>query len=467
MIPVIAIIGRPNVGKSTLFNRLTKSRDAIVADFPGLTRDRQYGDAKLRDWPVIVIDTGGLVDTDNPLEGPMADQTWRAVEEADAVLFMVDGRSGVTAADEMIAENLRNIGKKVILAVNKVDGIGDDVALSDFYSTGFGEPVPIAAAHNRGVRVLADILLEHVGLDPKASPEEEEEDLDRPISIAIVGRPNAGKSTLINRMLGEERVVVSDLAGTTRDSVSIPFERDDQNYILIDTAGVRRRGKVKQTVEKFSVIKTLQSIEASNVVVLLLDGSETITEQDLSLLSYVLEKGRALIVAVNKWDGLPPEQREKVKTDIARKLAFLNFTQPKFISALHGTGVGDLFPLVHRAYSSAMINMPTPRLTQILEAAVQQHAPPIVKGQRIKLRYAHQGGKNPPIVVVHGNQTDSIPDSYRRYLAGVFMKQFKLQGTPLRIEGRSGENPFEGRRNTLTPRQQRKKRRMIKHVKKR
>lgn len=462
MKPVIALVGRPNVGKSTLFNKLTKSRDALVADFAGLTRDRKYGDGKLGEIGYLVIDTGGLNGESEVLDVRMQQQAWLAIDESDVVVFMVDGRDGLTPVDQEIADALRRSGQTVCLAVNKTDTLDEVQVAAEFYQLGLGEPHCIAAAHSRGLlkmmNVVQELLPEQFG--------DSDEQTDEGLRLAVVGRPNVGKSTLINRIIGEERVVAFDLPGTTRDSIEVPFERDDQIYTLIDTAGVRRRGKISDKVEKFSVIKTLQAIDECNVCVLLLDASERITDQDLNLLGYVIDKGRALIVAVNKWDGLDAEQRDKIKTDISRRLEFLSFTSIEFISALHGTGVGNLFKLVNRAYTSAMIDMATPQLTRMLEYAIEQHQPPLVRGRRVKMRYAHQGGSNPPIIVVHGNQLERVPDTYKRYLSNYFQRELKLFGTPVRIDFKGSDNPYSHIRNKLTPRQVRKRRRMLRHVKK-
>ena len=462
MKPVISLVGRPNVGKSTLFNKLTKSRDALVADFAGLTRDRKYGDGKLGEIDYLVIDTGGLNGESEVLDVRMQQQAWLAIDESDVVVFMVDGRDGLTPVDQEIADALRRSGQTVCLVVNKTDTLDEAQIAVDFYQLGLGEPHCIAAAHSRGLlklmTVVQDLLPEQF-VGPHAQA-------DEGLRLAVVGRPNVGKSTLINRIIGEERVVAFDLPGTTRDSIEVPFKRDDQIYTLIDTAGVRRRGKISDKVEKFSVIKTLQAIDECNVCVLLLDASERITDQDLNLLGYVIDKGRALIVAVNKWDGLDVEQREQIKTDISRRLDFLSFTSIEFISALHGTGVGNLFKLVNRAYTSAMIDMATPQLTRMLEYAIEQHQPPLVRGRRVKMRYAHQGGSNPPIIVVHGNQLERVPDTYKRYLSNYFQRELKLFGTPVRIDFKGSDNPYSHIRNKLTPRQARKRRRMLRHVKK-
>lgn len=461
MKPVIALVGRPNVGKSTLFNALTRTRDALVADYPGLTRDRQYGTGKVGERSYLVVDTGGLSGEDEGIDGEMAQQVLAAIGESDAVLFMVDGRDGMTAADEAIAAHLRQCGKPITLVVNKTDRVDPDVARSEFFSLGLGDPISIAAAHNRGVRALIGEVLQ-------AFPEEVEEDEEEQgIKVAIVGRPNVGKSTLVNRILGEERVVVFDMPGTTRDSIYVPFEKDDQLYTLIDTAGVRRRARIKEHIEKFSIIKTLQAIADAHVVIMVLDAREGISEQDAHLLGFIMDAGRALVIAINKWDGLHSDQKESVKRDLDVKLPFLDFAKIHYISALHGTNVGHLFKSLNQAYESAMRKFSTPELTQLLEAAVNTHQPPMVKGRRIKLRYAHQGGKNPPVIVIHGNQTASVPGSYKRYLENTFRKQLKLQGTPIRIEFKAGKNPYEGKKNKLTSRQMAKKKRLVKFVKKR
>jgi len=464
MIPVIALVGRPNVGKSTLFNRLTRTQDALVAAMPGLTRDRKYGDGRIGDLPFIVVDTGGLAAGDKELDGLMERQAWQAIEEADLVFFLVDARDGLTSTDEDIAANLRRRGKPLTLVVNKTDGLDENTALGDFFRLGLGEPQPVSATHGRGVERLMRTALAALP-QPEESEGTEAPADDQAVRVAIVGRPNAGKSTLINRMLGEERVLASDLPGTTRDSIFIPFERDGMEYTLIDTAGVRRRARVTEAVEKFSIIKTLQAIDAAQVVVLLFDARAGIGEQDATLAGYIAEKGRALVLAVNKWDGLEPHERRMVKDQLDRKLPFLGFASVRFISALHGTGVGELFPLVRRAYASAMRELSTSQLTEILERVVAAHQPPLVRGRRIKLRYAHQGGRNPPLIVIHGNQTESVPETYRRYLENAFLKALKLTGTPVRIEFRTGGNPYQGRRNTLTPRQVSRKRRLMRHVK--
>ncbi len=439
MKPVIALVGRPNVGKSTLFNRLTRSRDALVADFPGLTRDRQYGVGRLG-GDYYVIDTGGLTDEPDQLNALMAGQTRRGIEESDRIIWLVDGRVGLTPADEQIGEELRRIGKPVFLAVNKTDGIVAEEALTEFYGLGFGDPMAIASAHGRGVSQLIRAVLGDSG----GSETDAESPVDEAggIRIAFVGRPNVGKSTLVNRILGEDRVVVSDIPGTTRDSIHIPFERDGQQYTLIDTAGVRRRGKVRETVEKFSVVKTLDAIERADVVVNVLDMHEGVTDQDVHLIGMALQAGRAIVVALNKWDGLSDEQRKRQLAQYALKLPFLDFAERYTLSALHGSGVGLLYEAVQRAYRSARMELSTTRLTRLLEEAVARHQPPMVRGRRVKLRYAHQGGKRPPVIVIHGNQTRHVPEAYRRYLVNFFRDRLGIVGSPIRIEFRTGDNPY-------------------------
>lgn len=466
-IPVIALVGRPNVGKSTLFNCLTRSRDALVADQPGLTRDRKYGDGKIGDRSYVVVDTGGLTGTGGALDELMARQAQLAIQEADVALFLVDAREGRTAADEMITEQLRRLGKPVFLVVNKAEGLDEAAAGADFYALGLGRPYAISAAHGRGIESLMEDVL--AALPPIPAEEtalaEVEEAGVAPIRVACAGRPNVGKSTLVNRILGEERVLAYDQPGTTRDTIEVPFEREGKSYVLIDTAGVRRRARVIETVEKFSVIKTLKAIEAANVVIAVLDAREGITEQDAALVGFVVDSGRSLVVAVNKWDGLPEDQKANVRRELDIKLPFINFAKVHFISALHGTGIGELFKSVDKAYESATRKFSTPLLTRILEDAVNRNQPPLVRGRRIKLRYAHQGGHNPPVIVVHGNQTEAVPDTYRRYLANAFRTALKLTGTPVRLEFRTGENPYAGRKNVLTPRQMEKRKRLMRFVK--
>lgn len=471
MLPVIALIGRPNVGKSTLFNRLTRSRDALVADFPGLTRDRQYGYGKLGPVPYLVIDTGGVAGGETGISELMVDQTVRALQEADVAIVMVDGRSGRTSADENVAELARKHAKKTWLAVNKSEGLDAAIASGEFHSLGLGDPVAVSAAHGDRISALMDEVLAPWVEDIDAGDQHEEgepgDDVDekKPLRIAVIGRPNVGKSTLINRLLGEDRLVVFDQPGTTRDSVAVPFERDGKSYVLIDTAGVRRKSKVHEAVEKFSIIKALQAMERAQVVLAVLDAQEGVTEQDVSLLGLTVERGRALVVVANKWDGLSRDQRRQVKNDLDRRLPFLDFAKQITISALHGTAVGDLLPEAEKAYRAATRDLQTKDLNKVLEDAVIAHAPPLVRGRRIKLRYAHQGGRNPPVIVIHGNQVEKLPEAYRRYLINKFRKVFHLKGTPVRLSFKTSENPFKGRRNKLTPRQLQKRKRLMKHVK--
>lgn len=466
MLPVIALIGRPNVGKSTLFNRLTRSRDALVADYPGLTRDRKYGFGKLGPIPYLVIDTGGVAGGEEGIDEAMVEQTIRALQEADVAVIMVDGRSGLTAADQHVAELARRHAKQTRLAVNKSEGLDEAIASGEFYSLGMGDPIAVSAAHGDRISALMEDILADFDVEEPAEDPEDEDDADRELRIAVVGRPNVGKSTLINRLIGEDRLVVFDQPGTTRDSVAVPFERNDRKYVLIDTAGIRRKARVHEAIEKFSIVKALQAIEQAEVVISVLDAHEGVTEQDVSLLGLVMERGRALVVVTNKWDGMSADDRKKVRDDLERRLPFLDFAERITISALHGTAVGDLLPAVERAYKAAMKNMSTTELTQELEAAVIAHPPPLMRGRRIKLRYAHQGGRNPPVIVIHGNQTQRVPEAYRRFLINRFRKAFKLKGTPVRLTFKKGKNPFEGRRNVLTPRQERKRKRLMKKVKK-
>ncbi len=439
MKPTIVIAGRPNVGKSTLFNRLTRTRDAIVADLPGLTRDRHYGEGRVGQRPYLVVDTGGLEPSN--AEGvyrEMARQTRQAVDEADSVLFVVDGRNGVVPQDIKIAAELRKTARKVWLVVNKAEGMSRPAVTAEFYELGLGDPLPISASHGENVSDLMDLVLADYPHATKDAPED-----DKTPRIAIVGRPNVGKSTLVNAVLGEQRVVVFDMPGTTRDSVYIDFEREGKRYTLIDTAGVRRPGKVNEAVEKFSVIKTMQSIEDSNVVVLVVDAQQDIADQDAHLGGFIIESGRALVVAVNKWDDLPDYNREMIKYGLLRKLDFLSFANLHFISALKGQGVGAVMHSVDSAFDAAMIKLSTPRLSRALEAAVAKQEPPRAGPIRPKLRYAHQGGSNPPRIIIHGNSLEHVPDSYRRYLERSFRDAFKLKGTPLKVEFKSGQrNPY-------------------------
>ncbi len=446
MIPTLVIVGRPNVGKSTLFNRLTRSRDALVADVPGLTRDRHYGRGRVGDKSYIVVDTGGLEPAAR--EGilhAMAQQTLLAIDEADAVVLLVDGRQGLTSQDAIIAEQLRKTGRRIWLVVNKAEGMQPATVSAEFHELALGDPLAISAAHGDGVSDLADLITADFAMQEPEDADAEGAPETRP-RIAIVGRPNVGKSTLVNCLLGEERVLVFDEPGTTRDSIYIDFERGGRRYTLIDTAGMRRRGNIADAVEKFSVIKTLQAVEDANVVILVLDAREPITDQDAHIAGFILEAGRALVIAVNKWDGLTPEERDWTKRSLARTLNFIEFAPAHYISALAGTGVPPLLDAVERAYQAAMVKLPTPKLTRALISAVARQAPPRAGAFRPKLRYAHQGGSNPPRIVIHGTALNQISDSYRRYLERFFREAFQLQGTPLKIEFRQGRNPYDKRR---------------------
>jgi len=465
MKPVVVLVGRPNVGKSTLFNALTRSRAAIVADEPGVTRDRQYGDGRVGDRPCLVVDTGGLAGTTQTgIAALMSAQARQAMDEADAIVFVVDGRSGPTGDDHEIAQVLRRLGKPVTLAVNKSEGKEAATAVSEFHALGLGEPLAVSAAHEQGVEPLMQRVLQ-----PLPVAEEAEAPVDLP-RIAVAGRPNVGKSTLVNALLGEERVVVADQPGTTRDSIRIPLTHAGRDYILIDTAGVRRRARVEEAVEKFSVIKTLQAIGEANVVILVLDARQEVSDQDVDLAGYILEQGRSLVLAINKWDGLDESRRDWIKRELDRKLTFLSFAPPHFISALARTGVERLFPAIDRAFESAQAELPTAQLNRVLEKALQATPPPVARGRRIKLKFAHQSGHNPPRVTIYGNLTDHVPDSYRRYLGNAFRSAFKLEGTPVRIEFEQGENPYLEKKpkRKLTPRQSaiaRRERRIV-HKKK-
>ncbi|MES2106247.1 MAG: ribosome biogenesis GTPase Der [Pseudomonadota bacterium] len=442
MKPVIALIGRPNVGKSTLFNRLTRSRDALVADLPGLTRDRHYGEGRIGERPFLVIDTGGFEPVAKEgIMHEMAKQTKQAVAEADVVIFIVDGRQGLTPHDKTITDFLRKSGRSVMLVVNKAEGMKYSAVTADFYELGMGDPYVISAAHGDGVVDLVEESLD-IAFAQRPPEEVEPEDAVRGIKIAIVGRPNVGKSTLVNTLLGEDRVIAFDMPGTTRDSIEIPFERDGKHYTLIDTAGIRRRGKVFEAIEKFSVVKTLQSVSEANVVLLLLDAQQDISEQDAHIAGFILESGRALVVGVNKWDGLQSDRRDEIKMDIDRKLSFLSFAKFHYVSALKSTGIAPLMKSVDAAYAAAMVNLSTPKLTRALIEAVEHQQPKRKGSIRPKMRYAHQGGQNPPIIVIHGNALEAIGDVYKRYLEKHFRETFSLTGTPLRIEMRSGKNPF-------------------------
>lgn len=463
MLPVIALVGRPNVGKSTLFNYLTRTRDALVADYPGLTRDRQYGRVRRGNQPYIVVDTGGITGADDSIESLIGEQIEFAIQQADLIVFIVDARQGLSALDDIIAGELRKHSKPIVLAVNKVDGLDRSVASIDFHALALGEPADVSASHGSGV----NDLLNKIGILLPQTEEAGAEEVASGIAIAIVGRPNVGKSTLVNRLLGEQRVVVFDQPGTTRDSIFIPFQRDGQTYTLIDTAGMRRRARISQAIEKFSVIKAMQAMDKSNVVIYLIDASEGVTDQDATLLGMVIEAGRALVIGLNKWDSLSVDQKKAVRRQIDLKLPFLDFAEKHQISALHGSGVGNLFDVVEKIYRSSTIDMSSSELSSLLQHAVENHQPPLVRGRRIKLKFAHQGGYNPPVIVLHGNQTDSLPLSYKRYLMNFFRSKLNLKGTPVRLEFKSSENPFKGRKNTLSPRQTRKRKRLLRFVKKR
>ncbi|WP_139850837.1 ribosome biogenesis GTPase Der [Acinetobacter pullicarnis] len=462
MKPVIALIGRPNVGKSTIFNQITKSRDALVADFAGLTRDRKYGDAVFQNKSFIVVDTGGIGESEAGIDAYMAEQSKTAIHEADIIVFVVDARAGLLASDEQIAREIRTLGKKVYLVANKVDGVHAEAAVVEFYQLGFGEPMHVAASHGRGIaQMLEDVLA-----DIPEDEDQSELDKNSGLRMAIIGRPNVGKSTLVNRLLGEDRVVVFDMPGTTRDSIYIPFERNERKYTLIDTAGVRRKGKVDEMIEKFSIVKTLQAIKDAHVVVVVLDAREGVVEQDLHLIGYALEAGRAMVIAINKWDNMTEYDRAQCKLDIERRFDFIPWAKVHLISALHGTGVGDLYPSIHRAYESSNLKVSPSKLTQILSDATEAHQPPMVNGRRIKMRYAHMGGQNPPTIVVHGNKVDKVSADYRRYLENVFRKVYKLEGTPVRIDFKTSENPFEGRKTELNERVAARRRRYVQKFKK-
>ena len=473
MIPVIALVGRPNVGKSTLFNRITKSRDAIVADFAGLTRDRKYGEAVVGGKRCMVIDTGGISGEEQGIDAAMADQSRLAIEEADKVLFIVDAREGITGVDETLAKYLRQQHKDVTVVANKSDGLDPDVAISDFYRLGLGDVHPISASQGRGVNqllasVLADVPVDKEPLDENATDVEDStaDDSAKAIRIAIVGRPNVGKSTLVNRLLGEDRVVVYDQPGTTRDSIYIDFDRDGKKYTFIDTAGIRRRKNISETIEKFSIVKALQAIHDSHAVLVLIDAKEGLVDQDLHLIGQVIESGRALVVVVNKWDGLDADQKARIKNELDRRLRFVSYANTHFISALHGSGVGELYASIEKAYRAAYEKFGTPRLTRILEDAQVDHPAPLVHGRRIKLRYAHFGGNNPPRIIIHGNQVEDVPGHYTRYLEKVFRRELDLSGTPVVVEYRQGENPYAHKNNMLTLRQIKKRQRLVKHIKK-
>jgi len=462
MLPVVALVGRPNVGKSTLFNVLTRSRDALVHDLPGVTRDRHYGVCRGAAVPFVVVDTGGFIENAEGLDSQTARQAAFAIDEADVVLLTVDARDGLLPTDRAILDRLRRSGKPMLLVVNKVDGLDENAVLAEFSVLGVADVFPTSAAHSRGLApLLATVqsLLPAVEADPLA------EGADDGIRVAIVGRPNVGKSTLVNRLLGEERVIASDVPGTTRDSIRIALERDGKRYTLIDTAGIRRRARVEDALEKFSVIKSLQSVEAAHVTVLMLDAREGVSEQDATLIGHVLESGRALVVAVNKWDGLDKYQREQCTTSLARKLDFAAWARQVYISALHGSGIAELMKAVNRAYASANHVFTSSELTRAVEAAYQAYQPPLVRGHTPKLKYAHPGGANPPTIIIHGSRTKQIAEGYRRYLENFFRKRYRLEGTPIQIVFKDGENPYAGKRNELTEGQQRRRTRMIRNAK--
>lgn len=461
---VIAIVGRPNVGKSTLFNRITRSRDALVADRPGVTRDRQYAFVERNDRSFVLVDTGGLEqqhDRKDEIAALVSEQARRAMQEADAILWLVDGRSGLTAADEELADNLRPLQDKLSLIVNKTEGLDIDIVSADFHSLGMGQPLAISAERGDGVNTVLDEVLQQL-------PVEDTTELvgKDGLRIGIIGRPNVGKSTLVNRMLGEDRMLTFDKPGTTRDSVATDFERRGRHYVLIDTAGVRRRARVTDVVEKFSVIKSLRAVEMAEIIIMVIDAQDTVSDQDLHLLGVVADSGKSLIIAVNKWDGLDPEQKASIRSQLDRKLDFINYACIHTISALHGTGVGKLFDLIDRVGKSQSTRVKSSMVTDLLHEAVEAHEPPLIRGRRIKLRYAHVGGHNPLRIIIHGNQTEHVPESYKRYLSNRIRQKLNLVGTPVMIEFKYGDNPFKGRKNELNKRQIQKRRRLMKHVKK-
>ncbi len=460
MIPVVALVGRPNVGKSTVFNALTRTRDALVHDQPGVTRDRHYGVCREDERAFVVVDTGGLEHAPEGLAELTAHQVDAAIAEASIVVLVTDARDGLVPGDRAILDRVRRKGKEFLLAVNKCDGLDERTALAEFAPLGIAGALPLAAAHRQGIDVLLERLLALLPEGEEPDPEEKGDS----VRVAIIGRPNVGKSTLVNRLLGEERVITSEAPGTTRDAIRIPLERDGRKYTLIDTAGVRRRARVEEAVEKFSVIKTLQALDGANVAVVMLDASEGVTDQDSTVLGHALESGRALVVAINKWDGLDDYRRERCRTELDRRLDYVPYATRVFISARHGSGLGELMQAVDRAHRSATREFSASELTKALEAAYAAHQPPLVGGRVAKMRYAHQGGRNPPRVVIHGSRVKQLPSAYQRYLEGFLRKRFKLVGTPIRLDFREGANPFEGKRNPLTERQQRKRKRLVRHV---
>lgn len=461
MKPVIALVGRPNVGKSTIFNKLTRSKDALVADFPGLTRDRIYADIEFNSKEFILVDTGGIGNNQINVDELMTNQTMLAIKEAEIVFFIVDAREGLNPIDNEIAKILRKTGKEIYLVANKSEGLDQTVALAEFQRLGFKKVFGIAAAHNQGIVELMEDAIARL-----PEPEVQEEVNKDEIKVAFIGRPNVGKSTLVNALLGEERVVVYDSPGTTRDSIYIPFERNRKNYVLIDTAGMRRKSRVSEKIETFSVIKTLQSIEQSNVCVMVIDAIEGITDQDLHLLGYILNAGKSLVITVNKWDAVDEDDKKYFKNELERRLTFIPNVKILFISAQKKAGLKPIFPEINKSYDSANIEISTSKLTRMLEKFISHNPPPMKNRRRIKLRLAHLGGNNPPTIIVHGNQTESLPDSYKRYLINNYIQELKLTGTPLKIILKRSENPYKDKKNKLTPRQMKRKRRLIKHVKK-
>ena len=462
MLPIVALVGRPNVGKSTLFNALTRTRDALVHDQPGVTRDRHYGICRSAEKPFVLVDTGGIAGEDEGLAGATAKQARAAAEEADIILFVVDGREGSVGLDDEIVSWLRRSAKQVYLVVNKVEGLDEESALAEFARYGIGQIFPLSAAHRRGVDELMEAI--QAGLPEDTDTGLIEDAPDR-MRLAFVGRPNVGKSTLVNRLLGEERMIASEVPGTTRDSIAVDLERDGKLYRLIDTAGIRRRSKVEEAVEKFSVIKSLQAIESCQVAVIMLDATEGVTDQDATVLGSVLDAGRALVIAVNKWDGLTTYQREQTQALLSRKLGFVEWAETVFISAKHGSGLKELFRAIHRAHASATRQFGTAEVTKAIEAAYAAYPPPVVRGHTAKMKFGHPGGENPPTFIIHGTRLRSLPDSYKRYMENFFRKRFKLVGTPVRFEFREGDNPYEGRKNPLSDRQIQRKRRLMRHVK--
>jgi len=463
MSAIIAIVGRPNVGKSTLFNRITHSRNALVADRPGVTRDRQYGYGHHGERSFVLIDTGGLEQESGSeinMSSRVSEQSMRAMEEADAVLWLVDGRSGLTTADEVLAEQLRPQSSNLFLVVNKTEGLDIAMVCAEFHALGVGQPLAISANRGDGIDALLDEVLQHLPVSDSESILQEDG-----LRIGIIGRPNVGKSTLVNRMLGEERMLTFDEPGTTRDSIAVPFERRDKHYVLIDTAGVRRRARVTDLVEKYSVIKTLKAVDMAQIVVIVIDAHEALTDQDLNLLGIAADSGKSLVIAINKWDGMEDDQKDMIKSQLDRKLDFVEYASHQFISALHGTGVGKLFELLDKIGKSQATRVKSSMVTDLLHSLVEAHPPPLVRGRRIKLRYAHIGGHNPLRIIVHGNQTEHVPNNYRRYLSNKLRQRLKLIGTPVVIEFKHGDNPFKGKVNLLNKRQIEKRRRLMKHVK--